>query len=77
MLDIGRTNVSDRGVGSIAELPNLSRLALDQTRISDEALGLLNGKRVLRDLSLHDTGLDPGRVEAFRRENPHCTVRFP
>jgi hypothetical protein len=54
-LDLSRTNITDTGLASLAQMPNLERLDLRATAVGDEGLKALAGLRSLATLSLYGT----------------------
>ena len=54
-LDLGRTRVSDSTLATLASLPNLTRLHLEQTPITDAGLTHLKGMQFLEYLNLYGT----------------------
>jgi internalin A len=56
-LDLDRTAVTDVGVGKLAKLPELARLALVETQITDESCRYLRHAVSLRHLQLDGTGI--------------------
>jgi uncharacterized membrane protein len=62
-LDLGGTNVSDRGLAEVARLPNLTRLHLQHTQVGDGGVALLAKLPRLEYLNLYRTAVtDEGLV---------------
>ncbi len=62
-LEIGFSDVTDEGLTAVSSMPNLEKLYLQKTSITDEALVLLEGLNRLRYLNIYgtevsDTGLE-------------------
>lgn len=54
-LDLAGTSVSDAGLAQVAQMPNLVRLHLERTAITDDGLTTLAGLRELEYLNLYGT----------------------
>lgn len=54
-LDLGGTRISDRGLGAVAQLPNLTRLHLQHTAVGDGGVARLAGLQRLEYLNLYGT----------------------
>ena len=66
MLDLGATNVSDRGLLELARLKHLHTLGLRGTRVTSKGIAALIGLRELRQLNLwRARGIDDAAIAAF------------
>ncbi len=54
-LDVGRSQVGDAGMASVARMRNLERLHLENTRVTDEGIAKLAGLSKLEYLNLYGT----------------------
>lgn len=54
-LDLGSTRISDRGLGALAQLSNLTRLHLQHTAVGDSGVARLAGLQRLEYLNLYGT----------------------
>jgi uncharacterized membrane protein len=65
-LDLSGTRVSDAGLATLGQLPNLTRLSLGNTAVSDAGLRHLAGLTRLEYLNLFDTRVSDGGLDALR-----------
>jgi len=75
-LHLERTAIGDRGVESIASLPELDYLNLYGTLITDAALETLQRAPKLRELYLWRSGVSAQGVAQFRLACPNVTVQW-
>lgn len=74
VLDLSGTRITDAGVQSLADLPQLISLYLHKTEITNRALSSLRKFPHLRQLYLHDTHITEGAVDALRNEKTKLFV---
>lgn len=68
------TAVDDEFLATVALLPQVQRLYLGATSVTDAGMKHLEGLRTLEYLSLHGTDVSPQRLEQLRVKLPNCQV---
>ncbi len=75
-LDLWAADVGDEGLQHLAELPELSRLQLSETRVTDNGLKHFAKLKNLRQMFLYDTQVTPNGIQRLKRMLPKCEVHF-
>ena len=65
-LNLGKSGVTDDMLGVIGQLPNLTRLRLQQNPITDQGITALEGLQHLESLNLYATQVSDGSLELFK-----------
>ncbi|MEM9280730.1 MAG: c-type cytochrome domain-containing protein [Verrucomicrobiota bacterium] len=65
-LDLGRSQVTDAGLESIGQMPNLQRLHLENTDVSDAGIAKLGSLSQLEYLNLYGTKVGNGIFDTFQ-----------
>ncbi|HEY1786166.1 MAG TPA: hypothetical protein VGG30_11475, partial [Pirellulales bacterium] len=73
-LDLRKCKISDVGIDSIADLPEVYFLALDRTAITNAGLAKLGRMKGLRFLSVSNTAADEEGIDAIKRAIPGLNV---
>lgn len=68
------TAVDDEVLATVALFPQLQRLYLGATRVTDVGMRHLEGLKNLEYLSLHGTDVTPECMERLRTKLPNCQV---
>ena len=66
--------MTDAGIGRLAELPKLDKLALNNTQVTDAGLEDLGKMASLKELYLSDTLVSVEGIENLEKTLPGCKI---
>lgn len=69
------SEVTQDGIGALAELPNLNYLNLGNVQLGNEGIAQLARLKELKELLLNQSELDAEQLEQLAKALPYCKIK--